>query len=155
MKTSSLCSVQVPGVWVPWFWAYCGEISFYWLSPGVAQLCLWFYIPYQVIFKDIFGLRLLSLPLKLDIPNSSLTATTKNPQKTLNNSLLFFWLVDVDSKITMNFSYTPYLGVPELSSFYCNWGRPTYGGKRRLLKLTGSNDRWCYSGLPANRYVFL
>ena len=57
MRTSSLCSVQVPGVWVPWLWAYCGEISFYWLSSGTSQLCIWLYIPYQVIFQDYFWIK--------------------------------------------------------------------------------------------------
>ena len=57
MRTSSLCSVQVPGVWVPWLWAYRGEISFYWLSSGASQLCIWLYIPYQVIFQYYFWIK--------------------------------------------------------------------------------------------------
>lgn len=96
-RTSSLCSVQVPGVWVSWLWAYCGEISFYWLSSGAAQLCLWFYIPYQVIFQDFFGLRPFPLSPKLIIPNASLTLPTvkeKNQKRWLGLFLvLLFWLV--------------------------------------------------------------
>lgn len=106
MRTSSLYSVQVSRVWVPWLWTYCGEISFYWLPSGTAQLCLWFYISYQVIFQDFFGLKPFPLFPKLIIPNASLTVPTlKGTKKD--------FLVDVGSKITMDFSCTLYL--------LCSW----------------------------------
>lgn len=96
-RTSSLCSVQVPRVWVSWLWAYCGEISFYWLPSGAAQLCLRFHIPYQVNFQDFFGLRPFPLSSKLIIPNASLTLPTikeKNEKRFFGLFLvLCFWLL--------------------------------------------------------------
>lgn len=113
MSTSSLCSVQVPGVWVPWLWAYCGEISFYWLSSGAAQLCLRFYIPYQVIFQNSFGLRPLPPSRKLLIPGVSLTKKEKKNQNVFFLVFGFLFFGGGDSKITMDFSCTPYL--------LCSW----------------------------------
>lgn len=117
MRISSLYSVQVPGVWVPWLWAYCGEISFYWLPSGTSQLCLWFYIPYQVIFTSFFGLKSFLLSSRLIIPNASLTMLTfkeKNQKRFFGLFLVVvFFLVDVDSKITMDFSCASYL--------LCSW----------------------------------
>ena len=119
MRTSSLCSVQVPGVWVPWLWAYRGEISFYWLSSGAAQLCIWFYIPYQVIFQDYFWIK--TPPSVPKINNSKCilnqkTSTKQTKKPTKHQKILWgvfcvfcLFLVGVDSEMTMKpFMYTIY-----------------------------------------------
>lgn len=115
MRTSSLCSVQVPGVWVPWLWAYCGEISVYWLSSGAAQLCIWFYIPYQVIFQDYFWIKTPPSVPKINNSKCILNQKTSPKQtknhKTSKDSLGVFclFLVSVDSEMTMKpFMYTIY-----------------------------------------------